>query len=433
MENTVTVVVRSLLLSFMAGISARLFFETVVPGGKLRYGRMGRTVVLAFTAGYMIIALTEIPPYYLQPLRLIVMTAIVVQIYFQISVVKNLMLSVVYCGVYWIVSILFFALVSVTPIMGSEAAVRMMEPLLEVIFLCMMILFCYRYQRRGNGIAQIKWGKFGLVSLLGIVVSATVVMMPAAGDMEEHYARLIVLAGFAVVYVLGLYYMANMLEKEAQIRELRLLHERTQNQMNMYHGMKKRYEQQRRYYHDYKNQLNCIRGMVEDGQTEAALSYIAGLTGSFRKSEMCVNTNHEAVNVVLNQKYQEACDRGIVMAMAVNDLSGLTVSEEDVVTLLGNLLDNAVEACEKLEKERVIRFKMVLEDGQLVLSVRNPVKEPVRIKDNRIISSKKDKASHGIGLLNVDSAIRKNGGTSVLQCRDGWFCFTAMIPVARDA
>ena len=77
----------------------------------------------------------------------------------------------------------------------------------------------------------------------------------------------------------------------------------------------------------------------------------------------------------------------------------------------------------------MIQFKMVLEEGQLILSIRNPVKDEVPIKDNRIVTSKRDKSRHGIGLLNVDSVIRKNNGTSVLKCENGWFSFAAMIPM----
>ena len=151
---------------------------------------------------------------------------------------------------------------------------------------------------------------------------------------------------------------------------------------------------------------------------------------------MCVNTDHVVVNVMLNRKYREACDQGIVMTMICGDLSGLMISEEDIVTLLGNLLDNAIEACGKIRQNKVIQFKMVVEDDQLVLSIRNPVEETLRIKDNRIVTSKRNKEQHGIGLKHVDAVIRKNNGTSVLKCEDGWFTFAAMIPmeasVARE-
>ena len=97
------------------------------------------------------------------------------------------------------------------------------------------------------------------------------------------------------------------------------------------------------------------------------------------------------------------------MILSVNDLSGLTMGEEDLVTLLVNLLDNAVEACEKLEERRIIRFKMVLEDGELILSVSNPVAEPVIIDGKKIATTKKDGRNHGIGLLNVNGVIERLG------------------------
>ena len=108
------------------------------------------------------------------------------------------------------------------------------------------------------------------------------------------------------------------------------------------------------------------------------------------------------------------------------------MSEEDLVTLLVNLLDNAIEACGKLAEGRIIQLKMALEEGELLLSVRNPVTEPVKIDGKTVESTKKNRFGHGIGLVNVDSVIQKNHGTSVLKCEGGWFSFSAMIPVLEN-
>ncbi|MDE6389333.1 MAG: GHKL domain-containing protein [Lachnospiraceae bacterium] len=422
-------IIRSIFLSLIMGMSCQVFFETIVPRRKMRYDWIQHTTVLAFAAGFMVIAVTKIPPYILQPVRVIIIVFLVAQIYFRISVKKNLMLSVVFCGIYWIASAIFASAVYIIPLESYEVVNNMMEPVLDIGYLCLMVALRYRFRKRARRLPGMRWGKFTIFSLIGIMVSIAFVMMTNNGSIWDTYARLAALTGFATVYVLGLYYMVNMLEKESEMQELRLLHEQTQNQMNLYQSMKERYEQQRRFWHDYKNQLNCIQGMIESGRTKEAMKYISDLNGSLRQGEMCVNTDHVVVNVMLNRKYQEACEKGIVMTMVSGDLSGLTISEEDIVTLLGNLLDNAIEACEKLTQNKVIQFKMVVEDNQLVLSIRNPVKETVRIKDNRIVTSKRNKALHGIGLLNVESVIRKNRGTSVLKCEGGWFSFAAMIPI----
>lgn len=430
MEMHSGLIIRSIILSFIMAVSCQAFFETVTPWRKMRYRWMEYTAVVAFMAGFMIIAVTEIPPYILQPVRVVAVIFVVAQIYFQISVVRNLILSVVYCGIYWVLSALFLAIISVTPILSYKYTVDLMEPVLDSGYLCLMMIFRSRYQKRIRGMADMKWGKFGFFSLAGIMVSTalTAWAVPSEGGQEYYYTRLAAVAGVVMIYAVGFYYMTRLMEKDSQMQKLRMLQEQTQNRMNLYQGMKDRYEQLRRYEHDYRNQLNCIQGMIGNGQTKEAVEYIAGLTGKFQQNEMYVNTNHNVVNVMLNQKYLEARDKTIVITMDANDLSDLTISEEDIVTLLGNLLDNAIEACEKLEQDRVIRFKMILEEEQLVVSIRNPVKDPVQIRNNRIVTNKSDKSRHGIGLLNVDSVVRKNHGTYVLKCEDGWFSFSAVIP-----
>lgn len=258
-------------------------------------------------------------------------------------------------------------------------------------------------------------------------------MMDWEGSIEDRYAKLAAISGLALINLCVFWYVGDMMKKEAEMQKLRLIHAHVQNQMESYRNMQKSYEKQRQQMHDYKNQLNCISGMISSGQREETLSYISKLTGSLKKNADYVNTNHAVVNVVLNQKYQEACEKDIVMTIAVNDLSGFTMSEEEIVTLLANLLDNAIEACEKQGSGRAIQFKMMLESGQLILSCRNPVKEKVEIKGKRVLSSKKDTFHHGIGLMNIDSVIRKNNGTSIIKCEDGWFYFSAMIPLKEPA
>ncbi len=89
-------IIRSIILSYIMGMSCQVFFETVVPVRKMKHEWINRTAVLAFTAGFMVIAVTKIPPYILQPVRVILIVFLVAQIYFRISVMKNLALSVVF-------------------------------------------------------------------------------------------------------------------------------------------------------------------------------------------------------------------------------------------------------------------------------------------------------------------------------------------------
>lgn len=422
------IIVRSLILSFMTGISCKLFFETLLSE---RRGTKwaGHTEIFAFTAGFMLIAVTPIPPYILQPVRVILVLFLITLFYYRTGIVKNLLSAVLFCGIYWLLSVTLLSTVYLLPLSETRELYDMVEIIVEVVLLCLMMVFRIVFKKRAHGLDGLQWEKFGFFPILVMVVVLAVSMVTWNGTTAENYVRFIVVAGLVILCVSIFYFVLWRLEKEEELRRLQLGRERAQNQMDMYHAMRRSYEQQRRLLHDYSNQLQCIQEMLARGETEETLKYLSGLTGNLKKSVDYVNTNNMVVNVVLNRKYQDAQEKGIVMTMQVNDLSELTISEEEIVTLLVNLLDNAIEACEKLSEHKVIQFKMVLEEEGLVLSVRNPVKEPVKIKENRIVTSKRDKGRHGIGLLNVDTVVRQNGGTGILKCEDGWFYFAAVIPM----
>ncbi len=424
--------VRSLLLSLLTGISCQLFFETILVSRR-KWNRWVRyTEIPAFAAGTMLIATTPIPPYLLQPVRVILVFFLITQFYYRTGVVRNLLASVLFCGIYWLISVVLISFIYLLPIPESRSVYDGMEVVVEGILLCLMMAFRMVFKKRMYGFSGLRWEKFGFFPVLIMVILTAVSLTSWSGSTEENYARFIVVSGLAVLCAAICYFAAGRLEQEEELRRMQLGSERIRNQMEMYHSMKQNYERQRRLLHDYKNQLQCIQGMLEQGETEETLKYLSGLTGNLKKSVDLVNTNHMVVNVVLNRKFQDALDKNIAMTISVNNLSELTLGEEELVTLLVNLLDNAIEACEKLTENRVIQFKMVQEEDGLVLSVRNPVKVPVRIKDGRIATAKRDRSCHGIGLLNVDAVIRKHNGTSVLKCEDGWFYFAAMIPTERN-
>lgn len=421
-------------LSVVLALCCKIFFETLLPRRRMRYTWLEYTMLPAFTAGFMLIATTRIPPYILQPVRLTVVVGVIAWCYFRAGIVKNLILALLFSAVYWMVSIVSVSFASLLPITKYERINENLETVSIGVQLCLMLLFRYRYKKRLSGLTVSSRKIFVLFPIFSIVVVMAISMMPWYELSRADYAdyagpRVAAVLGFAIMNICIFYFMLDLLEKETEIQRLQLREEHTKSRMELYYTMQQSYEKQRRYLHDYKNQLTCLQDMIKSGQIQEAGAYLDTLTGNFKKSIDYVNTNHTVVNVVLNRKYQEAADKGIAMTVVVNDLSGLTMSTEEIVTLLVNLLDNAIEACDKLSGDKVIQFKMTLESGEVVLSVRNPTAETVRIKDNHIMTSKRDKSLHGIGLLNIDEVIRKNNGTSVIKCENGWFGFSAMIPL----
>lgn len=117
----------------------------------------------------------------------------------------------------------------------------------------------------------------------------------------------------------------------------------------------------------------------------------------------------------------------------MNDLSEIRLSDEDIVVILSNLLNNAIEACEICQKEKVIQLKFVLEEEFMVLSVKNTYEHEIICKDGQIQTSKRDDAEeHGIGIKNIKETVEKYDGRCVIKHDENEFNFSIIIPNKHD-
>lgn len=176
------------------------------------------------------------------------------------------------------------------------------------------------------------------------------------GDNECHYV-------FASSICVG---------KREKMYQLQLLQESNKEKMQAFYETSAANEFQKRILHDYGNQLNCIQGLLKEKQYNKAQEYTEKLTDTICEGMDVVSVNNPVINIILNQKYHMAEDKGIAMIFQLNDLSKVWLEEQDLVILISNLLDNAIEACDK-SGDKIIRLKIVLEKKEMVVSVKNTV------------------------------------------------------------
>lgn len=417
--------IKSLILSIMLGISCKEYYEAILPKRNMRYRWIEQTAVLAFILGFMVISAAPIPPFILQPIRTIAIVWVIGQIYFRAKWTSHLALSIFFCGIIWMLSSVVISVLWLLPF-RQDTIEYIFDPIWCVILLFSMLGFSYQFKGKFNMFGKGKGIYFGIFPVISIMF---LMILEVWGENETDYSiRYFFIIGFGIASIFVFYFICSILIRDARMQSLQVENGLVNNQMSMYRSMEQNYQRQQKYMHDYKNQLNCIQGLLEQGQVKESLDYIEELTGGIRKNMDYVDTDHVIVNVILNQKYQYAQENGITIVISVNNLSGLLMKKEDLVVLLSNLLDNAIEACKSVTDNKIIQFKMVIEEENLILSVRNPMDMPLKVEGKRIISSKKDWQDHGIGLLNIENVVRKNYGTSSIKCEDGYFSFSAIIP-----
>lgn len=285
---------------------------------------------------------------------------------------------------------------------------------------------CYQHRRfRRMHDVQGKW--FGLTVLFPAVSLAIIWLsfFNNRGSTENTPGIAAIAIAMAAANI-GILYLIHSLER-ATLREhqAELLSQQIALQTENFKVLQDSFTRQRRASHEFERHIQTLGALLDREELDAAKEYVGKLRGSSAADIRHVRTNHTIFDVILNQKYAQATEKGISMELRVNDLSGFEMPGELLVVLLSNLLDNAIEACAKVESRPRIEVHIHWEYG-LYLSVRN-TSNPVQIVDGNIQTDKANPMEHGYGLNAIRYALDQIGGEYAMEYKDGWFLFVAEI------
>ena len=192
-----------------------------------------------------------------------------------------------------------------------------------------------------------------------------------------------------------------------------------------YAALENNYRTQRKSAHEFERHLQTLGDLMGEGAYDTALEYVQKLRNS-RSRAATIRTGHPVFDVILNQKYQLAQEYGIRVDWKVNDLSSVTIPTEELVVLLSNLLDNAIEACRRKDGEKEIVCKILKQDS-LLLAIRN-TSNPVEL-DHGWVTAKAENLEHGYGLPAIRQVLEALGAEYRFSYENGWFSFAADFPL----
>lgn len=255
-----------------------------------------------------------------------------------------------------------------------------------------------------------------------------------AQDPRQWQGTLLVLEIVDVATLL----LFDRLERSAMDREaLVAAHERARVQDENLQALSQAYGAQRKLTHDFRACLTTLSGLLEQGEVAQAQRYLEELKVRQTERILLVNTHNAAIDAILNQKGYAAGKRGVDLRFRVNDLSALRVNAVDVTLVLGNLLDNAMEACAGLpERDRWVEAEILYHaqgnPPSLSLSVVNPSR-PVTVTDGRVATTKPDPLLHGFGLQNVREILGRYQAEFTCFYENGRFVFSVDWPDSDPA
>ena len=249
----------------------------------------------------------------------------------------------------------------------------------------------------------------------------------------KNTSEMVIAAACGLIFAanVAVLYLLERMEKTVENQERVLaLEQQLQFQAKNMEAASQLYTAQRHKVHDFRAHLNTLQGLLENQEYDAAEQYLNSVTQEQTDRLFLVNSHHAILDALFNTKATEAIQKGIEIDFELNDLSALPFDVSDMAVLFSNLLDNAIEACEKIEGDRVIRVSAVLKQSFL-FSVRNTTL-PVEIKNDTIQTTKPNASLHGFGISNIKLILNKYHADFVMDYEDGWFQFTGEIEAQAE-
>lgn len=188
------------------------------------------------------------------------------------------------------------------------------------------------------------------------------------------------------------------------------------------------YRQTRGWRHDYRNHIQVLNSYAEQGDLEAVKHYLKELDLDLNTVDTAIKTGNKMTDVILNSKISLARSKEITVRADAHVPVSLSTSELDLCIIIGNLFDNAIEACMQLPKEeRLIRVYMDMKNTQLYMSFTNTTALKKQSKvGTRFLTTKG--SGHGYGLVRIDTIVERNQGYLSRNSEDGAFTTEILLP-----
>lgn len=246
-------------------------------------------------------------------------------------------------------------------------------------------------------------------------------------NIDIYYARFLMASEFGIIILnIVCFYMTYELNKSnIETEELRIQTQQNEYRIQYAENIRSQYEEIRRMRHDMKQNLAVISTLYKEKKYKEAGEYTDKISYNLAKLEMLIDVGNDFINAILNSKLSIAKEHGIeVLCVSSNNVDG--VEYIDLCNLLGNMLDNAMEAAGKCDNS-LIEVSVNSDEDKIHVMISNSIKESVMKNNFDLISTKNDNNTHGYGIKTIKSIAKKYGGiANFYEDKNMFYCQVIM-------
>lgn len=298
-----------------------------------------------------------------------------------------------------------------------------------IIYWLVFLLFSMRIQKD-----EIEDSKYNFKVLLAgcffiltdIVINSTVSWY-ATIHFENVYVGMIALVNvlcclICFFYIFEVFYSNNIKNQMKLMEELR------QKEINQYKISKETIDMINIKCHDFRHQIRAF-GVSQNIDSKT----IEELNKLIQVYDSSYHTSNEALNVILREKTLLCYNKGIRFTCIVDGDAILFMEDEDIYSLFGNIIDNAIEAVGELEsEEKIISLKIKKVGNMISISAKNGYKGKIEMKNNLPMSKKKNNAYHGFGMKSIQMVCEKYKGNMKVNIDNNMFTLTLLFVMKEE-
>lgn len=301
--------------------------------------------------------------------------------------------------------------------------------LCEIIYwFIYLVIRRFKHIRNDMNVPKLFFAAIIMVQLLSVVLSYVIFKQDRRDAVVDNITFMLVLAtNYVIIYLYDS--LSRLFSEEV---ENQLLQSEKKYYYNEAKLLQHNYMELRRFKHDTINRLCAIAQMLEQKSYTEAKDYTDKLIGNLNNSAVYSQTGVIAVDSIINYKLSDAATYGIEIASDTLLPMDLEIDADDIIVIISNLLDNAIEAAKVVEDRKYISVYVNYKKGCVLIKIENSYVTDVMEKDGKLLTHKEDKKSHGIGMGNVDAVVKKYDGQKKMVYDGKNFSVYILLPVATD-
>ncbi|MBS6022718.1 MAG: GHKL domain-containing protein [Paeniclostridium sordellii] len=257
--------------------------------------------------------------------------------------------------------------------------------------------------------------------------------VPALQDEWPYFDQLVIpkLVVASIIIIIILFRRVIKENKEKTKNEL--MKNKLDMQYEHYLSVQESHMKIKKLYHDINNHICCIDNLKNNNKEVS--EYINNLKDEIKSFKDNYNTGNMILDIIINEKSELCSKKGIKFICDINFSKIDFIKPIDVSSIFANILDNAIEACDKIHDEGVekyIRIKGTISKSYFVIKCENSKVNNIKFKKNKLLTDKMDKFVHGIGTQSIKSSLDKYDGELLFEDEKDKFILNLYIPLNQN-